>query len=87
MNAVAAAHGSMQLKVWLRLHWTDTRLSWDPQRYGGLTTTYFDANDMLSASEIWVPDVQPYNAIHGSATTLDTAMAKVTCVLRRADKP
>ena len=39
--SVKAASGAMQLKVWLRLYWTDTRLAWNPADYGGVTYTHF----------------------------------------------
>ena len=36
VETVRASHGDMRLKIWLRTYWTDLRLSWNPDDYGGL---------------------------------------------------
>ena len=59
--------------------WTDTRLSWDPDDYDGLQYVNFwvDPTPTSSSSEIWIPDVQPYNALEGIVHTLEPAYAQV----------
>ena len=59
------------LKVWYRLEWIDERLIWDPAAYGGLSLAYFDA------SEIWTPDVQPWNVYKERKESADQTLAKV----------
>jgi hypothetical protein len=72
--------GAMVLKVWFRLRWVDTRLSWDPAQYGNITKTYFQGMHYSGAedSEIWTPDIQPYNAMHGLVFTLEPSQARVS---------
>mgnify|MGYP006148648297 CR=1 FL=1 len=79
VDSVRQAEGRMRIKVWMRLGWTDKRLSWEPAAYGNITET-----QMLAASihepeetEIWLPDIQPYNSREGIGTTLDKALAIV----------
>lgn len=80
VQRVKAAEGSMQLKVWLRMAWADTRLAWNASEYSGLTTAYFQGENFAGseANEIWLPDVQPYNAMEGIVTTLEPAIARVS---------
>ena len=50
--------------VWLRLLWKDTRLSWNPDDYGGVTYTHFEGSTFgggMAGREIWLPDITPYN--------------------------
>lgn len=69
---VDAAAGSIVVKVWVRMWWSDLRLAWDADAFGGVDETYFKSD-----GEIWLPDLQPYNA-HGSfKETLEPALAKV----------
>ena len=78
--SVTPSSGTLELKVWYRMMWQDERLAWDPADYNGITEVGFHAyshHDMES-SEIWLPDVQPYNAVSGLMHTLDAASAKVT---------
>jgi hypothetical protein len=79
LNEVQAAAGSMSLKVWNRMYWQDTRLSWDPADYSGLESTYFftDPADP-DPSEVWVPDIQPYNARESIKASLDAGVMKVS---------
>ena len=58
---VAAAEGSMRLKVWMRMRWVDTRLAWNPADYGGVSTIYFTGTNFQGAeeNEIWIPDITP----------------------------
>ena len=50
------------------------------QEYGGVSTVQMLAEsiDKPSDSEIWVPDIQPYNGAEGAFETLDSAMASVS---------
>ena len=70
----------MRLKVWLRTYWTDTRLAWNPADYGGITTVPFTAQSFSAPedSEIWLPDVTPYNSLTGLMSTFDPEMATVS---------
>jgi hypothetical protein len=80
VHTVAAAEGSMRLKVWLRMYWDDTRLSWNESAYGGISTVYFSGTSFAGAedNEIWIPDLQPYNAFNGIVNTLDPAHMRVS---------
>ena len=80
VQGIDASLGQMRLKVWVRMSWYDTRLSWDPADYGNITTTHFRTQHATNAenTEIWLPDVQLYNANIGNEFSLDTALAVVT---------
>ena len=60
----------LKLKMWVRTKWTDTRLSWDPALWGGITTIPFNhpAHDDW---EIWIPELVPYNSAASIFETLD----------------
>ena len=79
VESVKASAGQMRLKVWMRLSWADERLSWDPALYGNVSYTTFQAANLANPewTEIWLPDVQPYNAMEGIIHTLDPAIAQV----------
>ena len=79
VEAIRAAEGTMRLKIWLRLLWTDERLSWDPGDYAGLTHTHFWCESAVGgeSTEIWTPDITPYNSREGLTSTLEPAVAKV----------
>ena len=75
---VRPAEASMRLKVWVRMAWSDTRLAWNESAYGGLSETFFRVDgDPTGATEIWSPDIQPYNALSGFVSTLEPSMARV----------
>ena len=80
IESVLETEGRMRLKVWLRMRWQDERLAWNPEEWGGVTQTFFQAVSLSSPeeTEIWVPDVQPYNTAQGIITTLDPSIARVT---------
>lgn len=80
VQAVEAASGSMRLKVWVRMAWTDTRLAWNETAYGGISTAYFSCGSFVGAedNEIWIPDLQPYNGLVGTVNTLEPAQARVS---------
>ena len=78
--SVSPAEASMRLKVWVRMSWVDERLAWNASEYGGINQTYYRADQSLAseASELWLPDIQPYNAIQGFVHTLEPSPARVT---------
>jgi hypothetical protein len=77
---VRAAEGAMVVKVWVRMGWQDLRLSWDPAAYGGLTEVFFAGNEAQEffSSEVWVPDIQPYNGIQGTTMSLEPSPVRVS---------
>ena len=80
VQEVVAAKGSMRLKVWVRMTWSDTRLAWNESEYGGLSNTYFQGEQYAGAetAEIWTPDISAYNADTGLVFTLEPALASVS---------
>ena len=80
VQAVAASEGAMRLKIWFRLWWKDTRLAWNASEHGGVSTVYYQADQIAGGeeNEIWLPDVQVYNAQEGMVHTLDPALARVS---------
>eukprot|EP00931_Biecheleriopsis_adriatica_P025326 TRINITY_DN15584_c0_g1_i1.p1 TRINITY_DN15584_c0_g1~~TRINITY_DN15584_c0_g1_i1.p1 ORF type:complete len:642 (+),score=74.35 TRINITY_DN15584_c0_g1_i1:262-1926(+) len=70
----------MRLKVWVRTTWTDERLSWDPGAYGNVSQVHVLAGDVTRPedTEIWLPDLQLYNANVGTTLTLEPAIAVVS---------
>jgi len=74
---VEATHGRMQLKVWYRLFWYDERLAWNPEDYGGIQKVWYGDHTNNENAEIWLPDLQPFNAHNGIIGTLDPALAVV----------
>ena len=79
VQEIDAAAGAMELKIWLRMTWSDTRLSWDPAAYGGITKTHMfaDPTPTSGSSELWIPDVQSYNCRTHIVNSLDPAMAQM----------
>jgi len=79
IETINAAEGGIRIKVWLRMLWVDERLSWDPNAYQGLTHTHFWCEGPVGGetSEIWTPDVTPYNSREGIVHSLDPAVASV----------
>ena len=71
--------GTMQLKTWLRMWWSDPRLAWDPAEYGGLDKTFYVAsvNSNLETEEIWSPDIELYNSKTTIAESFDASLAEV----------
>ena len=80
LRTVSTAEGIMELRVWWRLWWTDLRLSWNPDDYGGISSIMVKAADHTKpeASDIWLPDIQVYNAAMGSQNTMDPSDAQVS---------
>ena len=50
---------SSQVKVWLRLTWTNQVLSWDPSTWGGTKSV------RLSYGEVWTPDLFLVEEVNG----------------------
>ena len=77
---VDTSTGSLRLKVWFRLRWTDLRLAWDPAEFGGVTQAHMRAAAITNDqdSDIWLPDVQPYNAGEAISSTLEPSIALVS---------
>eukprot|EP00794_Sanderia_malayensis_P012868 gene12868-14193_t len=51
--------------IWVRQHWNNTHLAWDPEDYGNVTTINVDPK------KVWLPDIVLYNNAqkgHGSGT-------------------
>ena len=71
--------GQMRLKVWVRMGWIDQRLSWNPAEYGNISQVHFLSrhNTDRENSEIWLPDIQLWNANVGTELSLDTTNAVV----------
>ncbi|EDO46124.1 predicted protein [Nematostella vectensis] len=46
--------------IWVRQFWSNTRLRWDPSKYGGQTSVN------LSPHLIWLPDIVLYNNINSN---------------------
>lgn len=70
--------GMLHVHVWMRMSWVDERLRWDPADYGDVRSLKLFAGghgDVLN-SDIWLPDVLPYNAVNGLAS-LERADASV----------
>jgi len=80
VQSIKAAEGWMQLKVWYRMRWTDTRLAWNASAFGGVTTTFYQATAYSGGeeNEVWVPDIQPYNAVSGIVDTLEPSLLRVS---------
>lgn len=80
LDTVSLADGVLNLRVWMRLAWTDLRLAWDPDDFGGLRQVYFVAADVaaVEGGEIWTPDVSAWNAQTGIAQTLESSLALVS---------
>ena len=69
----------MQLKIWLRMTWTDTRLAWNEAEYGGITETFFHGEGIAGGetTEIWLPDISVYNGNSGLGETMEPGIARV----------
>ena len=79
VDSLSTTNGRLSIKVWWRCKWQDLRLSWDPAQYGNVTDVSFNAasQGVPEDSDIWLPDVQPYNAYVGISRAMEPAMARV----------
>ena len=71
VDSLDQSAGHLNIKCWLRLLWTDLRLKWDPSEFGGITETQF------KETQLWQPDVQPYNVLESAASTFDKNLLRV----------
>ena len=80
IESIEARISVMRLKVWLRYYWTDSRLTWEPSEHGNVQKIYFAAKAVTDPelSEVWVPDLAPYNSKIGIDATLDASLATVS---------
>ncbi|VDK17919.1 unnamed protein product [Anisakis simplex] len=46
------------LMIWLQQTWTDYKMKWDPEEYGGITNVRFPS----AAGGLWKPDVLLFNS-------------------------
>ena len=61
--ALDLTSSDVSLSAWIRLAWTDERLAYDPQCYGGLESIALRAEPgNTGSSEIWTPDFELYNS-------------------------
>ena len=56
--------------VWVEQEWTDHKLRWDPEEYGGVNKLH------VPADQIWLPDLILYNNVDGNYEL--TIMTKAT---------
>ena len=57
--------GILSVSTWLRMFWTDFRLSWTPQHYEGIKSV------RVSPRKIWTPDLSIYNAVMRSGPSFE----------------
>jgi len=48
---------NLELNVWVKQVWTDDRLMWSPEDFGGHTVI------RVPAEKLWLPDIVPYNSL------------------------
>ena len=53
VNEVNLVSGSMSLKVWLRMSWTDERLSWDPLAWNNVRVARWNRGETVPALASW----------------------------------
>ena len=77
MESVDTASSHLKLKVWFRMQWSDLRLAWDPAEFETSAAQMRAAAITIDQdSDIWLPDIQPYNA-EAVASTLEPSLALV----------
>ena len=79
--SVDIVNSVIDLVVWLRLQWVDPRLTWIPEEYGGLNTSWFwlgDGGNGGETSEIWTPDVELWNLDVGLKGSFEDGYARVS---------
>ncbi|KAI1301176.1 Acetylcholine receptor subunit alpha-like 1 [Halotydeus destructor] len=45
----------MATNMWVQQEWSDNKLKWDPDEYGGVNQLY------VPSEQIWLPDIVLYN--------------------------
>ncbi|XP_048732388.1 acetylcholine receptor subunit alpha-like 1 isoform X2 [Ostrea edulis] len=61
----------MKTSVWLHHEWSDKRLVWDPQDFGGIDMT------QIPSSDLWKPDIVLYNNADGDFIVKHETKAKI----------
>ncbi|VDN05347.1 unnamed protein product [Thelazia callipaeda] len=61
----------MTTNVWLQHTWTDNKLKWDPEEYGGVNVLY------VPSDMIWIPDIVLYNNADGNYQVSIVTKAKI----------
>ena len=54
-----AVNQAIKANFWLRMQWSDPRLVWDPEMYGGVRML------KIANTQVWVPDLTLYNSESG----------------------
>ncbi|VDK45827.1 unnamed protein product [Gongylonema pulchrum] len=62
----------MTTNVWLQHTWTDTKLQWNPDEYGGISVLY------VPSDMIWIPDIVLYNNADGNYQVSVMTKAKLS---------
>jgi nicotinic acetylcholine receptor len=62
----------MTTNVWLQHSWTDSKLRWNPEDYGGVDVLY------VPSDMIWLPDIVLYNNADGNYQVTILTKAKVS---------
>ncbi|CAI4221447.1 unnamed protein product [Auanema sp. JU1783] len=62
----------MTTNVWLQHSWTDYKLRWDPEDYGGVDVLY------VPSDTIWLPDIVLYNNADGNYQVTIMTKAKLS---------
>ncbi|EFO18871.2 hypothetical protein LOAG_09624 [Loa loa] len=62
----------MTTNVWLQQTWTDIKLRWNPEEYGGVNVLY------VPSDMIWIPDIVLYNNADGNYQVSFLTKAKLS---------
>ncbi|KAM3721989.1 Acetylcholine receptor [Dirofilaria immitis] len=62
----------MTTNVWLQHTWTDIKLKWNPEEYGGVNVLY------IPSDMIWIPDIVLYNNADGNYQVSSLTKAKLS---------
>ncbi|KAK6105838.1 Neurotransmitter-gated ion-channel ligand binding domain family protein [Brugia pahangi] len=62
----------MTTNVWLQHTWTDVKLKWNPEEYGGVNALY------VPSDMIWIPDIVLYNNADGNYQVSFLTKAKLS---------
>ena len=65
------------LSVWLQEKWYDPRLVWDPADWNGTDTLYVWAGYGGTSGEIWVPEIELWNAVSSPQKTFSMTYAQL----------
>ena len=66
------------LSVWMRQEWYDPRLVWNPADWNGLDRVFaWGGSGKPNQGDIWVPDIELWNAVSTPQTTFTQTYAEV----------